>query len=338
MKKFLLLSSMLNVFLISYFLFFNQTKSIVSKPTGTPIKNIAIFTPTTHPSLLQIERGFIETLEKDTSVQYKFTTYNGNSNRTLMRAQAEEIVGGSYDLIFTIGASTSQLAKELTEKKQRLIPIVFAAVSSPVDLKLVANEEASGNHVTGISEDRNFTQQMEALLYFKPTIKTITLVYNPSQGSGLDKEKKEIESFLQQKNIALTCVEVFQPSEIYQKTAPFITATDAVLVLKDNTVVSGIDALIKLCNQHNVLLYASDLDSGDKGAALSFGVHEYDFGVDSAYKAQLILTKHTKPTDIPTSRATKMKVKVNAKTMQAQGLSLNAMQLFVMQAGEVTGK
>ena len=150
--------------------------------------------------------------------------------------------------------------------------------------------------------------------------------------------KKEIEDFLQQKKIALTCVEVFQPSEIYQKTAPFIATTDAVLILKDNTVVSGVNALIKLCNQHHVLLYASDLDSGDKGAGLSFGVHEYDFGVEGALKADLILNKNKKPTDIPTSRAINMTVKVNATTIHTQGLDLNPMQLFVMQSGKVIGK
>lgn len=335
MKKLLSFSILLNMCALGYLLFFNVKKAAITKPAGTPIKNIAIFTPATHPSLLQIERGFIETLEKDPSIHYKFTTYNGNSNRRLMRAQAEEMVDGSYDLIFTIGAGTSQLAKELTEKKQQLIPIVFAAVSTPANLNLVASEQSSGNHVTGISEDRNFTQQMEMLLFFKPTIKSVTLVYNPSEGSGLEKDKKKIETFLQQKNITLTCVEIFQPSEIYQKTAQFIVSTDVVLVLKDNTVVSGVDALIKLCNQHSVLLYASELDSGDKGAALSFGVHEYDFGVEGAGKAHMILNEHKKPTDISTTCVTNMKVKVNTKTMKTQGLTLDPMQLFVMQAGEV---
>ena len=49
------------------------------------------------------------------------------------------------------------------------------------------------------------------------------------------------------------------------KTAPFIEEVDAVLVIKDNTVMSGLDALVKLCDQKGKLLIASDLDSADRG-------------------------------------------------------------------------
>ena len=53
---------------------------------------VAIFTPTTHPALEEVEQGFKETIQKLSSKPYVFTTFNANGNRSLLRAQAEEIV------------------------------------------------------------------------------------------------------------------------------------------------------------------------------------------------------------------------------------------------------
>ncbi len=74
---------------------------------------IALFTPTTHPALEEIEQGFKETLQQLSSKLYLFTTFNANGNRTLLRAQAEEMVSNNYDLKFTIGATCSQPVAEL---------------------------------------------------------------------------------------------------------------------------------------------------------------------------------------------------------------------------------
>ena len=89
---------------------------------------VAIFTPTTHPALEEVEQGFRETIQKLSSKPYVFTTFNANGNRSLLRAQAEEIVGGAYDLIFTMGALCSQTIAELLQKKGIKMPHVFGAV------------------------------------------------------------------------------------------------------------------------------------------------------------------------------------------------------------------
>jgi ABC-type uncharacterized transport system substrate-binding protein len=74
--------------------------------------------------------------------------------------------------------------------------------------------------------------------------------------------------------IQLKTVEIFKTNEILLKTASFIEEADAVLVIKDNTVISGLDVLVKLCDQKGKLLIASDLDSADRGVGYAFGVSE----------------------------------------------------------------
>jgi len=115
-------------------------------------------------------------------------------------------------------------------------------------------------------------------------------------------------------------VEAFQTNELLAKVSPFMERADSVIVLKDNTVVAGLDVLVKLCNRYQVPLMASDLDSPDKGAAFGYGVYEIDFGVEAARKALQILNEGIAPTDIPVTALSNFTLRVNVEAAQKQGV------------------
>jgi putative ABC transport system substrate-binding protein len=114
---------------------------------------------------------------------------------------------------------------------------------------------------------------------------------------------------------------------------PFLCNSQAILFFKDNTVVSGLDVLVKLCNKQGIPLLASDLDSVDRGAALGFGVFEYDFGAEGAKKALLILKEGRAPSTVPTTPCDDFKLRVNASAFAKQGLQIEPEILFFIQSG-----
>lgn len=246
-----------------------------------------------------------------------FTRYNAAGNKIIMRSQAEEILQNNYDLVFTIGVGCSLIMKELCTKQQSNIPLVFTAVDNPQELNLV------GPTITGVEEHTNYRRQIELLLAIKPAIAHIVLVYDPSQGSGLAKDKEEIALILAAKKIVFTAVEIHNASEVHQKVSGFMSNANAVLILKDHTAVSAIDSLIVLCNNYHIPLLASDLNSGTKGAALAYGIREYDSGVYGAYKAKLIMEGNKAPSEIPVSTVQKFIMTINTRQAMMQGLTLN---------------
>lgn len=278
---------------------------------------VAILTPMTHPSLEQIEKGFVETMEKNCRQKVSFKTFNALGNKTLLRSEAEEIAMGGYDLVFTIATQPSCAMKEVLEKKKLYTPIVFTAVSDPLKMNLIASEASSGNQLTGVRESTNFTKELEFLQH---RAKTVLLVYDPTSPS-LTADKEEIEKILARMDITLKTVEIFKTNEILLKTAPFLDEADAVLVIKDNTVVSGLDALVRLCDQKKKLLIASDLDSAEKGATYAYGVSELIYGEEAAKKALLILDDYKIPRDIPitTPPAEAFVFKINEKRLKEIG-------------------
>lgn len=280
---------------------------------------IAILTPLTHPSLEQCEKGFVQTLQQDPSKKYSFVTYNAQGNKTLMRSEIEEIIRKDYDMIYSIGTLSSQMITEVFTRKGITTPVIFTCVNDPVNFKIVNSEESSGNMVTGVKELLDFRQELTHLLHFKSDIKTLLLVYNPTE-PGLEKDRKELSKLAQELEIDLLTVEVFQTNELISKVPPFVEKADAMILLKDNTVIAGLDSLVKMCDRYHVPLMASDLDSPDKGAAFGFGVHEIQFGIEAAKKALRILAG-VRPTEIPVTPVSEFTLRVNYEAAKQQGVS-----------------
>lgn len=319
-------------FLAYTFYFYNANQCLqTSKIDSTETENnhpkdpykIAIFTPASHPSLDKIEAGFKDGLTKEMKVNCQFDTYNGNGSPTLMHAQAEEIFDKNYDLIFTIGAKTSQMAKEASLRKNRLLPIVFGAVARPEELNLIASREHTENHLTGITADPDYQLQMTMLHFINPNIKRILLIYDPTQSSGLEYDKNVSEKVLNSLGVELKAVEVYKTNDIYSKISSQTDDVDAVLIFKDNTVVSSIDSIIKHCNRIGIPLCVTELDSVPKGASIGFSITSYDAGVESSYKAYNVLVEGKHPSQIPVTQAKNFKIMVNKKTMLIQKLTQN---------------
>jgi putative ABC transport system substrate-binding protein len=116
-----------------------------------------------------------------------------------------------------------------------------------------------------------------------------------------------------------------------------LSGVDVVLVLKDNTIVSALDALVRLCNRYGITLYASDLNSGEKGAALAFGVVEKEFGTQAGKKALTMLEQQQQPQEIPITALNEFKVTINTTTMHQQNLLLSPTQLFLLTSTKLLG-
>ncbi len=319
-------------------IFFKKINSSISNLQGADIKkcfNVAILKPISHPAIDDIENSFITFLNEKISVSYNFSSYNANGNRVLMRSQSEEIVSSDYDLVFTIGANASQTINEVIKKKKKDIPLVFTAVNNPESLGLINHNKEGSCSVTGVTESVNYKKQIDLFLKLKPNTKDVLLVYNPSEGSGLESDKDIVKQVFDANGVSLTVMEVYQSNEIFTKVSSVIFNFDSLIVLKDNTVVSAIDGLVKLCNRYGVTLVASDLDSGQKGAVFSFGVQESDFGVKAAEMVSQRLSDGIACKSIPITNLSNYKLCINKKNMEKQNLILNTRDMFLIENGQV---
>ena len=280
MKKINLFLAVLLILVFGVFIYKQTYRNIGSANNLTQLKvaRIAILQYISHPALDEIRQGFIDTLQKEVNVEFKI--FNANGNRILLRSQAEEIVQNDFDLIFSIPTVPSLILKEVTAQRNKLIPIVGAAITNPVDNKLIDSMESSGNNLVIVAEDKSFDKQIERILFLKPDIKKVLLVYNSVSNADLEKDKQIFDQLLKKRNIQLNAIQILNNNEITQKVPNFINGQDAVLVLKDNMIVAGIESLISVCNRFKVPLFASDLNSaiGCSGCLRCSRIRVWGFG------------------------------------------------------------
>ncbi len=350
-NRFVHASVLLNVFLacaIIYCAFSSRyTSSLQTKFPPSTIPDIgegssarkyaiAVIIPASHKALEEIQLGFENTLTRHYGLKCAFTTCNANGNRTFLRSIVEEVAQSPFDAVFTVGAIATQVTKEVFEKKKVEKPIIFGAVADPVRLGLVNSLKSSENWLTGSAATTNYPLQIALLLYLKPAVKNVLLVYDPTQSSGLERDKREVEKLFAKRGVKFRAVEVYNVHDVQQKLPLVINGElDVVMVLKDNTVVSCMDQVITLCERYRTTLFATDLDSVSKGAGLGFGVKEFSFGTDAAGRAFEVLAKNKHPRDVPVVMTDEFRLVINDSARSKQNLVIDSALYMLLRSVRV---
>lgn len=292
----------------------------IQKKDPTTGHRIALLFPAVHPSMDQIENGFIDTIK----AQYpnaRLDIFNANGNKTLMKGQAEEIVANDYDLAFAVGTNASRILKTTRDKKQVTLPLVFGALSEQMAEELVGENDDTA----AVTDAHDRQEQVTLLLALKPVKKPL-LIYDPVSNPSFERERKELTAAFKQRGIDLDVIEVYHPNELQQKVTGILSNYDCAITFTDHTLCSAMDGLIKLCNRFGVTLMTSELDSNDKGAVLSYGVEERDYGVAGAKKACNILNQKQSPAKV---HIRNYYLRINTAALQQQNVTIDPLQLLL---------
>ena len=112
-------------------------------------------------------------------------------------------------------------------------------------------------------------------------------------------------------------------SEVKAAADSLVGRVDAISVLTDNTVVSALESVVKVCQQNDIPLIAGDTDSVKRGAVAAYAFDYKDLGVQAGYMAAEILSG-TPISEIPVEYAKKLQLSVNPAAAEAMGVTLPA--------------
>jgi len=96
---------------------------------------------------------------------------------------------------------------------------------------------------------------------------------------------------------------------------------DAVSVLTDNTVVSALDSVIKVCQDNKIPLIAGDIDSVKGGAVAAYAFDYHDHGVQAGAMAVKVL-QGTPISQIPVEYAKNLQLAINLEAAKAMGVTI----------------
>ena len=223
-----------------------------------------------HAALDAVEVGLQDYLATtDMQVRYDFQNANGDISTAASIAQQFDSEG--CDVVLGIGTASAQaLANIFTD-----IPVLFAAVTDPVDAGLVASNDGDpSSNVCGVS-DMNPVEEQIRLLHEITGAERIGNVYSSGEQNGV----------VLMEQAAAACEKlglefVSNSSEVRMAVQSIIDRVDAVYIATDNNVISAIATIDDVCNQAGIPLFSAD-PSGIDGleCMIAWGFNYYSIGV-----------------------------------------------------------
>ena len=151
------------------------------------------------------------------------------------------------------------------------IPVVFTAVTDPVAAKLVASLEKPGGNVTGMSDLSPIGKHLDLVKEIMPAARTLGVIYNPGEANSIvlvELLRKEAPA----RGLAVKEAAAPKSSDVLSAAQSLVGAVDAIYVPTDNTVVTALEAIVRVGTENRLPVFAGDTDSvparGDRGLGL----------------------------------------------------------------------
>ncbi|WP_106765929.1 ABC transporter substrate-binding protein [Paenibacillus faecalis] len=283
---------------------------------------IAISQYVEHPSLDATREGIMAAL-KDAGISepdtLKLDYNNAQNDSTNNHTIAQKLKDDKNDLIIAIATPSAQAVAD----KVKDAPILFAAVTDPLDAKLVSDLEKPGGNVTGASDTNpEATKQlMKFINTHFPEIKKIGLIINEGEPNAVVMSKTAEEA-LKEYDIELVKAAVTNSSEVKQAAESLASKVDAFYITLDNNVVSAADTIIQTAKANKIPFFASDRDTVEKGAFATVGFKYFDHGYQVGQMAAEILNNGKKPADMKVTIPDQLDLILNVKAAADYGITV----------------
>lgn len=266
-----------------------------------------------HPNLEKMYRAFQEEINKwaeENSKTVKFELQIANQDVSLASQIANRYVQSGADMILALGTPAAQAAQRATKN----IPIVFGAITDPVEIGLVETLEHPGKNVTGSSDKWPYEKQFEMIKSLLPKTENIGVVYNPSEANS-ENAMRDIRRISGQMGLHLNEVSVSSSTEVYSAAQSLVRKSDIFFAPADNTVLSALDAYLKVAKQYHIPLFVGDEGSVEKGGIATYGPDYYELGQETGKLAVRILDGES-PSELSVVRPTTGTLVINRSSSQ----------------------
>lgn len=282
---------------------------------GDETMKIGVLQFVQHPALDAATEGFKEALD-DAGVDVEYDDQNAQGEVPNTNTIATTFASDDLDLVFTVATPAAQAATQAILDT----PVLFTAVTDAEAAGLVDSNDAPGANVTGTSDLNPVADQLALLAEIAPDAKTVGVVYSSGEVNS------EVQVDLAKEaaaDLGLTIKEatVSNSSEVQQATQS-LGDVDAIYVPTDNTVVSGIAALIQVAEQQQIPVISGDSGPVESGAVATIGIDYAKLGYQTGEMAAKILLEGADPATMPVETSNDVELIINPAGAERMGVEL----------------
>lgn len=293
------------------------TENKTAAENGNKAYKIGIVQYMDHVSLEAARKGFEDQMnESGLNVEMEYKNANGDAALTTQIPQ--KFVGDGCDLIYAIATPAAQGAKTMAKD----IPLIFSAVTDPVESELVKSKEAPGGNCTGVVDYMDPKGQLETFLKIYPDVKKIGVIYNTGEANSRV-QLEELKKVCGELGLELKEMGVSSVNDVPTAITSLKADMDALFAMTDNTVASAAPLVAKTLREEKIPSLSAEEGQVKNGLLISEGVDYYEQGKQAARMAVEILEKGADPATTPVQDPENTSMVVNKETAEALGLDLN---------------
>lgn len=289
---------------------------------GGEATTVGISQVVTHPALDATRQGVIDALgdngyKEDDNLVVDYQ--NSEGDPSLFASIAQQFVTNEVDIIVSIATPNSQAAIAAAEGTD--IPVVFTAVTDPVGSGLIGDWASHPNeNVTGVSDMIVVSDDVELITEILPNVNKIGTMYNSGESNSVFLVQ-ELKKACDARGIEVVEATVSTSADVSTAAQALVGQVDAIWIGTDNTVVSGLEALVGVCEDNSIPLFAADEDSIDRGCIAAYSFDYYDIGYQTGEMVAKILDGKDAST-IPVEKGEVISLSVNTAAAERMDVTL----------------
>lgn len=280
------------MFLVIFILIAGCNKKAAEDNDNKSAFKVGIAVINNHPALLEIEQGIIDEL-KAQNMNVIIDSQNANNDANIINAIASKFASDKKDL--SIGIATPAavaLANSITDR-----PVLFATVNDPIGAGLVDSFDKGKNNVTGLCDALPIREHLKIYHSIYP-FKKLGFIYNGAEKNSITM-LKTTQEVCKEMGVELLPITIYNPAEVNMAAESLVSRVDAFYVVTDNTLVSGLTALITAAANNKKPIFSEDYTSAVNGGILyAIGFNYYKAGRKTGKMAVEIL-KGKSPDEMP---------------------------------------
>ncbi len=241
-----------------------------------------------HPSLDNCRDGFLLGLKEagfveGENLQVDFQNANGDMGTAALIAAS--FVNNGMDLICAIATPMATTAVNTADGK---IPVIFTAVSAPVEAGIAYLDRPFDGNATGTSDLIPVRDQLKLIRELQPEATKIGLLYtvgevNSQVQAGLYKEAASEFGFEIIESTVTT------GADIPLALPALIEKVDCISMLTDNTVVQHLDLVLDQTDAKKLPVYGSEIEQVKNGCVATVGIDYVQLGRQTGQMAARVL-------------------------------------------------
>lgn len=271
-----------------------------------------------HPALDAAREGFIEGLAEEgfTEENVEFLEQNAQADFSTAQSIAQKFNSRDLDMILAIATPNAQATANIVKD----MPIMFTAVTDPVEAGIVDSMENPGANITGTTDMNPVADQLELISEFIPEVSDIGILYNPGEVNSVvqvDIAKEKAEEM----GVKLHEGTVSNSSEVSLAASSLVDKVDAIYVPTDNIIVSALPSVLNISNSKKVPVFASENGQVEQGAIATLGIDYKLLGIQTGKMAARVLNGADTAT-MPVESSDQLKLYLNKKAAEDLGLEI----------------